>query len=104
MIIFLAIALRRVSNTEHNLRALTLRDWRKPGRAAAFGISIRKPFSECFASWERFRGCFNNLHARVGSDQDAGQLLEIDAIAACVIGGTSLMGDAARFSVQSSAR
>jgi D-xylose transport system permease protein len=31
--------------------------------------------------------------ARVGSaSPDAGQLLELDAIAACVIGGTSLMG------------
>ena len=33
------------------------------------------------------------LTARVGSaSPDAGQLLELDAIAACVIGGTSLMG------------
>jgi len=33
------------------------------------------------------------LSARVGSaSPDAGQLLELDAIAACVIGGTSLMG------------
>jgi len=65
-----------------------------PDAARLSGISLRKHILAAFCLLGGLVGVASLLHtARVGSaSPDAGTLMELDAIAACVIGGTSLMG------------
>ncbi|MGA9998049.1 MAG: sugar ABC transporter permease [Pyrinomonadaceae bacterium] len=65
-----------------------------PDAARLSGISLRKHILGAFCLMGGLAGIASILHtARVGSaSPDAGNLMELDAIAACVIGGTSLMG------------
>jgi D-xylose transport system permease protein len=65
-----------------------------PDAARLSGISLRKHILAVFCLMGALSGVAAIiLTARVGSGSpDAGVLLELDAIAACVIGGTSLMG------------
>jgi D-xylose transport system permease protein len=65
-----------------------------PDAARLSGINIRKHILLVFCIMGILAGIAAIIYtARVGSaSPDAGQLLELDAIAACVIGGTSLMG------------
>jgi D-xylose transport system permease protein len=65
-----------------------------PDAARLSGIQIRKHLLAVFCLMGALTGVAAILYtARVGSaSPDAGVLLELDAIAACVIGGTSLMG------------
>jgi len=65
-----------------------------PEAARLSGINIRRYITGAFCVLGLLVGVASLLHtARVGSaSPDAGGLMELDAIAACVIGGTSLMG------------
>jgi D-xylose transport system permease protein len=65
-----------------------------PDAARLSGINIRRHILAVFCLMGALAGIASIIYtARVGSaSPDAGQLLELDAIAACVIGGTSLMG------------
>ena len=65
-----------------------------PDAARLSGIQIRKHILAVFCLMGLLAGVASIIYtARVGSaSPDAGQLLELDAIAACVIGGTRLMG------------
>jgi D-xylose transport system permease protein len=65
-----------------------------PDAARLSGINLQKHVLAVFAIIGALAGVAAIIYtARVGSaSPDAGQLLELDAIAACVIGGTSLMG------------
>ncbi len=65
-----------------------------PDAARLSGISLRKHILAAFCLLGGLVGVASILHTgRVGSaSPDAGTLMELDAIAACVIGGTSLMG------------
>jgi D-xylose transport system permease protein len=65
-----------------------------PDAARLSGISLRKHILAVFCLMGALSGVAGIIYtARVGSGApDAGVLLELDAIAACVIGGTSLMG------------
>jgi D-xylose transport system permease protein len=65
-----------------------------PDAARLSGINIRRHILAVFCIMGLLTGVAAIIYtARVGSaSPDAGQLLELDAIAACVIGGTSLMG------------
>jgi D-xylose transport system permease protein len=65
-----------------------------PDAARLSGINIRSHILMVFCIMGALAGVAAIIYtARVGSaSPDAGQLLELDAIAACVIGGTSLMG------------
>jgi D-xylose transport system permease protein len=65
-----------------------------PDAARLSGINIRRHILAVFCIMGGLAGVASIIYtARVGSaSPDAGQLLELDAIAACVIGGTSLMG------------
>ena len=65
-----------------------------PEAARLSGISIGKHILGAFCFLGAMVGVAAILHTgRVGSSSpDAGSLMELDAIAACVIGGTSLMG------------
>lgn len=65
-----------------------------PDAARLSGINIRRHILAVFCLMGVLTGVASIIYtARVGSaSPDAGQLLELDAIAACVIGGTSLMG------------
>ncbi len=65
-----------------------------PEAARLSGINIQKHILAVFCIMGALAGIASIIYtARVGSaSPDAGQLLELDAIAACVIGGTSLMG------------
>jgi D-xylose transport system permease protein len=65
-----------------------------PDAARLSGINIRRYILAAFAVLGLLTGIASLLHtARVGSaSPDAGTYMELDAIAACVIGGTSLMG------------
>jgi D-xylose transport system permease protein len=65
-----------------------------PDAARLSGINIQKHILAVFCIMGALAGVASIIYtARVGSaSPDAGQLLELDAIAACVIGGTSLMG------------
>jgi len=58
------------------------------------GINIKRYVLAAFCVMGALAGLASILHtARVGSaSPDAGTLMELDAIASCVIGGTSLMG------------
>jgi len=65
-----------------------------PDAARLSGINSRRFILTAFALLGALVGIASLLHTgRVGSaSPDAGTLMELDAIAACVIGGTSLMG------------
>ncbi len=65
-----------------------------PDAARLSGISLRKHILAVFCLMGTLAGVASVIYtARVASaSPDAGNLLELDAIAACVIGGTSLMG------------
>jgi len=65
-----------------------------PEAARLSGVNSRKHILSAFALLGGLAGLASLLHTgRVGSaSPDAGTLMELDAIAACVIGGTSLMG------------
>jgi len=65
-----------------------------PDAARLSGIDARRHILLAFALLGGLVGIASLLHTgRVGSaSPDAGTLMELDAIAACVIGGTSLMG------------
>jgi D-xylose transport system permease protein len=65
-----------------------------PDAARLSGINSRRHILGAFALLGALVGVAALLHTgRVGSaSPDAGTLMELDAIAACVIGGTSLMG------------
>ncbi len=65
-----------------------------PDAARLSGINLKTHILVAFAMLGGLVGVASLLHTgRVGSaSPDAGTLMELDAIAACVIGGTSLMG------------
>jgi len=65
-----------------------------PDAARLSGINLKRYILVAFCLMGAFAGIASILHtARVGSaSPDAGTLMELDAIASCVIGGTSLMG------------
>ncbi|HYO99796.1 MAG TPA: sugar ABC transporter permease [Pyrinomonadaceae bacterium] len=65
-----------------------------PDAARLSGINVRTHIWAVFCIMGLLAGVASLIYtARVGSaSPDAGNLLELDAIAACVIGGTSLMG------------
>jgi D-xylose transport system permease protein len=65
-----------------------------PDAARLSGVNSRRSIAAAFALLGALTGVAAILHTgRVGSaSPDAGTLMELDAIAACVIGGTSLMG------------
>lgn len=71
-----------------------------PEAARLSGVDARRHILIAFALLGALTGVAALLHtARVGSaSPDAGTLMELDAIAACVIGGTSLMGGRGRVS------
>jgi D-xylose transport system permease protein len=65
-----------------------------PDAARLSGINLKRYVLAAFCLMGALSGLAAILHtARVGSGSpDAGTLMELDAIASCVIGGTSLMG------------
>jgi len=65
-----------------------------PDAARLSGINLKRYILAAFCVMGALAGLASILHtARVGSaSPDAGTLMELDAIASCVIGGTSLMG------------
>ena len=65
-----------------------------PDAARLSGINLKRYVLAAFCVMGALSGLASILHtARVGSaSPDAGTLMELDAIASCVIGGTSLMG------------
>ena len=65
-----------------------------PDAARLSGINLQRYILAAFCVMGALAGLASILHtARVGSaSPDAGTLMELDAIASCVIGGTSLMG------------
>lgn len=65
-----------------------------PDAARLSGINLQRYILAAFCLMGALAGLASILHtARVGSaSPDAGNLMELDAIASCVIGGTSLMG------------
>jgi D-xylose transport system permease protein len=71
-----------------------------PDAARLSGVNLQKHILAAFALLGGLVGIASLLHTgRVGSaSPDAGTLLELDAIAACVIGGTSLMGGRGKIS------
>lgn len=95
VIIFLAIALAGAFLTQNTTFGRYLYAiGGNPDAARLSGINIRKHILAVFCIMGALSGVASIIYtARVGSaSPDAGQLLELDAIAACVIGGTSLMG------------
>jgi D-xylose transport system permease protein len=95
VIIFLAIALAGAFVTQNTTFGRYLYAiGGNPDAARLSGINIRKHILAVFCIMGALTGVASIIYtARVGSaSPDAGQLLELDAIAACVIGGTSLMG------------
>jgi D-xylose transport system permease protein len=95
VIIFLAIALAGAFLTQNTTFGRYLYAiGGNPDAARLSGINIRKHILAVFCIMGALAGVASIIYtARVGSaSPDAGQLLELDAIAACVIGGTSLMG------------
>jgi D-xylose transport system permease protein len=95
VIIFLAIALAGAFITQNTTFGRYLYAiGGNPDAARLSGINIRKHLLAVFCIMGALTGVASIIYtARVGSaSPDAGQLLELDAIAACVIGGTSLMG------------
>ncbi|MGZ8843596.1 MAG: sugar ABC transporter permease [Pyrinomonadaceae bacterium] len=65
-----------------------------PDAARLSGINLKRYILAAFCVMGALAGLASILHTgRVGSGSpDAGNLMELDAIASCVIGGTSLMG------------
>ena len=95
VIIFLAIALAGAFVTQNTTFGRYLYAiGGNPDAARLSGINIRRHLLAVFCIMGALTGVASIIYtARVGSaSPDAGQLLELDAIAACVIGGTSLMG------------
>jgi D-xylose transport system permease protein len=95
VIIFLAIALAGAFLTQNTTFGRYLYAiGGNPDAARLSGINIRRHLLAVFCIIGGLSGVSAIIYtARVGSGSpDAGQLLELDAIAACVIGGTSLMG------------
>lgn len=95
VIIFLAIALAGAFLTQNTTFGRYLYAiGGNPDAARLSGIDIRRHVLIVFCIMGALAGVASIIYtARVGSaSPDAGQLLELDAIAACVIGGTSLMG------------
>src|SRR5258705_11216895 len=95
VIIFLAIALAGAFLTQNTTFGRYLYAiGGNPDAARLSGINIRRHILMVFCIMGALAGVASIIYtARVGSaSPDAGQLLELDAIAACVIGGTSLMG------------
>jgi D-xylose transport system permease protein len=95
VIIFLAIALAGAFLTQNTTFGRYLYAiGGNPDAARLSGINIRRHLLAVFGIMGGLTGVAALIYtARVGSaSPDAGQLLELDAIAACVIGGTSLMG------------
>lgn len=95
VIIFLAIALAGAFLTQNTTFGRYLYAiGGNPDAARLSGINIRRHLLAVFCLMGVLSGVAAIIYtARVGSaSPDAGQLLELDAIAACVIGGTSLMG------------
>jgi D-xylose transport system permease protein len=95
VIIFLAIALAGAFLTQNTTFGRYLYAiGGNPDAARLSGINIRRHILAVFCIMGALTGVASIIYtARVGSaSPDAGQLLELDAIAACVIGGTSLMG------------
>lgn len=95
VIIFLAIALGGAFLTQNTTFGRYLYAiGGNPDAARLSGIDIRRHLLAVFCIMGALTGVAAVIYtARVGSaSPDAGQLLELDAIAACVIGGTSLMG------------
>lgn len=95
VIIFLAIALAGAFLTQNTTFGRYLYAiGGNPDAARLSGINIRRHLLAVFCIMGALTGIASIIYtARVGSaSPDAGQLLELDAIAACVIGGTSLMG------------
>jgi D-xylose transport system permease protein len=93
--ILLAVALTGAFLTQHTTFGRYLYAiGGNPDAARLSGISIRRHILTVFCLMGALAGVAAIiLTARVGSGSpDAGVLLELDAIAACVIGGTSLMG------------
>lgn len=95
VIIFLAVALAGAFLTQNTTFGRYLYAiGGNPDAARLSGINIRRHILAVFCIMGGLAGLASIIYtARVGSaSPDAGQLLELDAIAACVIGGTSLMG------------
>lgn len=95
VIIFIAIALAGAFLTQNTTFGRYLYAiGGNPDAARLSGINIRRHLLAVFCIMGALAGVASIIYtARVGSaSPDAGQLLELDAIAACVIGGTSLMG------------
>jgi D-xylose transport system permease protein len=95
VIIFLAIALAGAFLTQNTTFGRYLYAiGGNPDAARLSGINIRRHLLAVFCIMGALSGVSAIIYTgRVGSaSPDAGQLLELDAIAACVIGGTSLMG------------
>ena len=95
VIIFLGIALAGAFLTQNTTFGRYLYAiGGNPDAARLSGINIRRHLLAVFCIMGGLTGVAAIIYtARVGSaSPDAGQLLELDAIAACVIGGTSLMG------------
>jgi len=95
VIILLAIALVGVILTQNTTFGRYLYAiGGNPDAARLSGISLRRHILMVFCIMGALAGIAGVIYtARVGSGApDAGTLLELDAIAACVIGGASLMG------------
>jgi D-xylose transport system permease protein len=95
VIIFLGIALAGAFLTQNTTFGRYLYAiGGNPDAARLSGISLRRHVLAVFCIMGGLAGVAAIIYtARVGSaSPDAGLLLELDAIAACVIGGTSLMG------------
>jgi D-xylose transport system permease protein len=101
VIILLAVAIAGHFLTQHTTFGRYLYAiGSNPDAARLSGINSRRHILLAFALLGGLVGIAALLHtARVGSaSPDAGTLMELDAIAACVIGGTSLMGGRGRVS------
>jgi D-xylose transport system permease protein len=95
VIILIAVALLGHFLTQHTIFGRYLYAiGSNPEAARLSGINSRRYILGAFALLGALVGVAALLHTgRVGSaSPDAGTLMELDAIAACVIGGTSLMG------------
>jgi D-xylose transport system permease protein len=95
VIILLAVAIAGHFLTQHTTFGRYLYAiGSNPEAARLSGINARAHILGAFALLGGLVGIASLLHTgRVGSaSPDAGTLMELDAIAACVIGGTSLMG------------
>ncbi|MEW6732533.1 MAG: sugar ABC transporter permease [Acidobacteriota bacterium] len=95
VIIFFSIALLGVFITQNTVFGRYLYAiGGNPDAARLSGVKLNRHILAVFCIMGALAGVAGTVYtARVGSaSPDAGQLLELDAIAACVIGGASLMG------------